>query len=243
VASFSTRIDDQSDEAFAYSVGLFWQPVRFYRWRTPPLRLGAVWSRGAKFEVPEDVLDAQGDPIPGESPTFTLKVPDRYGVGLSYALERGRGNSNRFVYALDAVHVKYEDLLEGFQTGLNPFTRQGRTVGGGLQPDIHFTADNGIEVRTGLEASRNLGRYWRGSLRVGYARLPDNRIYAETVEAQDPALEAALLDLFPQGEDQDAFSGGFALAFIRGRVNWRLDAAYMAADEQDQAVVSYLLRF
>jgi hypothetical protein len=236
---FRSVVDDQSDTATTFSVGLLWQPVTYYRGREAPIKLGLTWNRGAEFEVPQqEFLGSDDDP--SQTLPFVLKVPDRYGLGFAYQFFRGKDERNRILWAIDAVHVKYTDLLEGYQEGLNPFNR-GREIAGQTF-DLDFTVDDGVEARTGVEWTRFFAR-WRMTLRGGYAYLPDNRIRLEQPSTGDDGLDLALVTLFPEGDAENVYSVGATFAYDGGKASSQIDFGYQFGDDSDQAVVSYILRF
>lgn len=245
--AFSTRVDSQSDEDITGSVGVFWQPNSFYGEVTPPLRLGLTYNKGPEFTVPITVLDAAGTPF-GEMRMFNLKVPDRYGVGFAYEKLTGPNQENRFTFAGDVVHVAFEDLLDGFENGLNTFTRDGREIAG-EEVGIDFSVDDGYELRLGFEWSRLISNNWNFDLRAGAARLPSGVLFAERIfdrsggGAINADLEAGLRALYAEGDDDTAFSGGISFARVGSGVNVIFDLGALIGDETQEAVASFILRF
>lgn len=248
---FSTRIDDLEDSSPAGSIGLYWQPSTVWD-ADPPLKLGLTYSLGPDFEVPITVIGADGTTVLQEGRRFRLKVPDRYGVGVLKRWPTPSSVSSsplEFRLAVDAVWVAFEDLLEGFESGLNTFTRPGREIAG-EEVGINFTVDDGLEVRVGLDWSLLLGD-WTLGWRTGYSRSPSGVIYADRIfevggdGVLDPALAEGLTALYLEKDDVDAFSIGFSLSFSRGaaKLNSSLDVGYQHSDENQQAVVSTILRF
>jgi len=234
-----TEIPGRTDEDVTFSVGLFWQPNTYYGDFKPPLRLGITYNRGPEFQVPIDVKDVNGQVL-DEERTFQLKVPDRLGTGFAYELVSGSHEQNLFTWAFDAVWVSYSDLLKGFETGLNTFTR--------FLPqedvNIDFTIDDGVELKAGFEWSGQLSRSWTMAVRAGIARLPANVIYAQNVTASTQALQDGLNSLYSEGDATNVYSTGMSFAFTApGKVNSYLDFGAQFSDESKQGVVSYILRF
>ncbi len=121
---YRTDIDD-SDIQFTFAAGITWRPM-------DTLSLGVVYRDGPTFEVIETIRPdgARANEIreymalagiAGIDGKFvnTLSMPDSYGVGLAfgpYLQSRGGGG---LTIAVDALHVEYADLLDGYIAGLN----------------------------------------------------------------------------------------------------------------------------
>jgi len=238
IASRSTI--DGSDTDITYAVGLHWHPDSVFPSGISPLRMGLVWRQGAKLAVDETISDfdaASNQFLVTETFDNVLRVPDRWGVGVSY--EKGR----HWLFSLDVERIQYSDLLEDFQTGKNFYTRQAALV-----PDLdelEFTVDDATVVHAGVEFNFVSRGRWTHSLRLGYFNAPDNRIRLDRVTSSDPQFvtagtEEILRDLFRGGEDDDHYTVGFSLGTPVGLT---LQFAGDFSDQLDQYIASAIYRF
>jgi long-subunit fatty acid transport protein len=232
-----TNIDD-TDTAFAYTIGLHWHPDTAFASGYSPLRFGLVYRQGARFEVTQtqaEVNPATGSPEGAIQFANTLKVPDRWGFGVSYEIGR------HWLLALDIERIQYSDLLENYVAGVNFFTST--LIQDLLQVDpdsLVFDVDDATVPRFGVEYNFTSRRPWTHSIRAGYYNDPDSRIYLVNVETGDPQNDELLLDLFSGGEDIDHYTVGFTLG-MPGNV--QLQAAGDFSDVENQGVVSIIWRF
>jgi long-subunit fatty acid transport protein len=121
---YETLIDDDQVE-FTWAAGLLWRPM-------DTLALGVVYRDGPQFDLVEKVgpegvraaalreylnlagiANVQGEFI------NTFALPDSYGVGLSFGPYFADRGGQGLTVAVDAVHVEYADLLDGYTAGLN----------------------------------------------------------------------------------------------------------------------------
>jgi long-subunit fatty acid transport protein len=113
---YETAIDD-NDTDIAFNAGIHWKPL-------DTLSFGAVYRGGMKFLVEETVFN---DAFFGTTPpTFgqflgspldtTFNTPDSYGAGVAWQ------PLPALTLSADWVHIEYEDLLDGFMSGLNILT-------------------------------------------------------------------------------------------------------------------------
>jgi hypothetical protein len=205
----SRTIVDDSDTDFAYTLGVHWHPDSIFTDGPSPWSFGAVYRKGAGFEVAESTFLNEV-----EDGTFSnhIVVPDRYGLGAVYS---GREN---WLVTFEIERVEYSDMLEGFQSGMNYLT-SGRVAAGAFDIDdevaVEFTADDSYVPRVGVEYSRvsssNTDR--RLALWAGYYRAPDSQIRMSQFNSEDPEVNATYLDAFRGGEDVDHYTAGIGYSF------------------------------
>jgi long-subunit fatty acid transport protein len=227
---YRTSIGD-SDTGFAYTIGVDWHPNSIYASGSSPLRLGAVFKKGASFTFTETTfLNDISNTILQDQ----VVVPDRFGLGASYRVWKF------WTFALDYERIEYSDLLDGFQTGINVLT-SGRVALGSytIDPDaeVTFSIDDGDLWRLGLEYARPLGASTNRQFAVwaGYYRTPDGRIRMTQFNATDPAVNAAYLGAFQGGEEEDHFTAG--VGFDVGRSSIQLAGGF--SDRSTTIVGSY----
>ncbi len=243
-----TQIDD-SDQAFGWAIGLHWHPDRAFPNRDylSPIRFGVVYRKGAKLGVEE--TKSELDPMTGnfvvdERFQNTLKVPDRFGVGMSY--EAGEN----WLFALDGERILYSDLLEDFRAGENFFTSG--IIPSTLLPidpdTLVFDVDDATVVHAGIEYSFISRGSWNHAIRVGYYNAPDNRIRLEGIDLesvnpgdpQNAQLEAIYRDLFRGGDDENHYTVGFSINTPAGL---NLQFAGDWTEENTDYVASAIWRF
>jgi hypothetical protein len=233
-----SQIDD-SDRSYAYTLGLHWHPNEVFKDRPAgsPVRFGVVYRKGEKFEVEQTLADL--DPVTQQltmDKTFTntIRVPDRFGVGFSY-------HGRIILVSADVERIKYSDLLDGFQPGVNFFTREPELID--VDPDsLEFDVDDATVFHIGIEAVMPRPLSWPISFRVGYYNDPDNTIRLAAIN--DPGVgqdvNTALSEAFAGGEDVDHWTAGFSFGTP---VGFQLQFAGDFSDVEDQLVVSAVWRF
>ena len=232
-----TMIDD-SDSAFAYTLGLHWHPDSVFPSGFSPLKLGLVYRKGAKLGVEETLLNYNAETGEFEDPvTFTngLKVPDRWGIGGAYELGRN------WLFSLDLERIRYSDLLEDYVTGINFMTS-------GLIPDdllpnidnLVFDVDDANVIHAGVEYNIPTRGRWTYFVRGGYYNAPDNRIRLVGIDTGDPEIDEIYLDLFRGGETVNHYNLGFSFGTPIGL---QLQFAADLSDVGNQVVVSGIYRF
>ena len=208
----SSEIDNE-DIGYSVNAGILWKPH-------PKVSIGAVYRSGAEFTVTETIPGQRGyDPDLTE---FTLKVPDSSGVGTAFRV------TDFLTLTLDAVHIRYEDLLEDFDIVMDPseFTKE------------NYTVDNTTEVHFGVEYILTLEERLL-ALRAGVYNEPDHTIrFTGTME--DPTFDIIGRELFPGGDDQIHITGGLGLV-ISDR--FQIDTAANIADRSTQLSFSVIYRF
>lgn len=94
---------DADDQAVSFILGLQYKP-------TDALKIGAVYRSGPEFDSTEVYRSGPANDTAGNSETpYTFKVPDCYGLGISYLF------FDKLTLAFDYVRVEYSDLMDEFQ--------------------------------------------------------------------------------------------------------------------------------
>ena len=230
---FRNAIDD-SDSDLAYTIGLHWHPdsvwLKTAKAGVSPLQFGAVLRKGAKFTFQEDRL--KNGVLVSRTPV-TLKVPDRYGIGVSY-------KPGKWLFTLDYERVEYSDLLEGFEGGVNLLTNEDLTekvLSTGAERNPQYDVEDANIFRFGVERVFSLPR-GSFSLRAGYFNSPDNKIAMTSFSSNDTENDV-YLGAFGGGEDEDHFTAGFSYATARRH---GLDFGADIYDGGTQFVMSYSFR-
>jgi len=229
---------DDSDSDLAFTLGLHYHPDSMFKSGFSPIRFGAVYRKGADLEVDQFLLEDSGDGEFVETETFKnkLKVPDRYGIGVSGELGR------HWVFAMDMERVEYSDLLEGFVPGVNFFTSG--LLADAFEQDpskqIRYDVDDATVVHAGAEYTIVTKSNWNFSFRGGYYNAPDNRIRMVEFNSTDEDLNETFLDVFRGGEATNHFTAGFE---VRMPIGLHLQFAGDFADDLDSYLVSAIYRF
>lgn len=210
--NFASRsfIDD-SDVAYGYTVGLHWHPDSVYPSGYSPWRFGVVYRRGADLEVSEHVelasSMAAGASVEESSFDNELKVPDRYGIGISY-------HAKSWLFTVDGERIKYSDLMKGFEAGVNaltnPTTRE-TWQGAGQADPPSYTVDDATVFHGGVEYFHSTRRDWTHAFRMGYYNEPDSRVRLTLMPGATADTEAIYKDAFRGGEEEDHFTAGYEL--------------------------------
>lgn len=239
-----TRIDD-TDEAFAYTLGLHWHPDSVFGGLSP-VRFGLVYRKGADLSVAEVVEEKDATtgafvPVGGSPIENVLREPDRLGIGVSFDTPE-----HHWTFALDAERIQFSDLMKGFRPGVNFFT-SGRVPSSFFTIDsLAFDVDDATVIHAGVEFSFQTGGGWDHALRAGYYNAPDNRIHLTNIAISSAtaglaaALEPLYRNVFGAGEDQNHFTVGFSL---NTPIDLNFQFAADFADDQKQFVASAIYRF
>jgi long-subunit fatty acid transport protein len=206
---------DGQDSAEHYSLAMLWNPVG-------RMNLGFVYRQGPEFKHSFTLFNDVGDDGDFDEINVTkstLKVPDVYGLGISYRFDFG------LTIAADLNYVEYSDLLKDFR-----FFDGSTSIAGINISD--FDVDDEFEYHLGLEFVFS-GMQLPLALRGGYWFKPDHRIMYDAI---NPVFQA----LAPEGEDDHIFSVGVGTVFLG---NVQVDAAASFGDFEKIYTVSFVYRF
>jgi long-subunit fatty acid transport protein len=212
VILYETAIDDH-DTDVAFNVGLHWRP-----WSR--LSFGAVYRGGYEFEVEETIFNdgffqgrvAQffGSPL-----MTTLNAPDSWGAGAAWR------PLNALTISADWVHINYEDLLEGFESGLNVVLLGFRNA--------PFTIEDADEFHVGGEYVFTAGTIpW--AVRAGAFSDHNSRIF----------LEGPLERIFPPRDTEIHYTVGTGVVV---KERFQIDAAAAISEIVDEYILSTIFRF
>ena len=233
---------DDGDSDLALTLGLLWAPAR-------RVNLGLTYRDGGRFDVVETLKANPIDPalVPGmiasqvffnESGTlltptndtfaFTTRfhVPDVLGGGASWR------PIDRLTLSLDAVYIRYENLVEGFNSRLNVLT-----AGFENESDASFTIDNQTNLHLGAEYVFRPGGGTQVLLRGGYHQDKDNRLRASFAPG---GFGVGSSDNFPGRGNVDHYSLG--LGVVVGN-HLQLDTALDHSEFGIEGVLSWIYKF
>lgn len=216
--SYNKALGTDSDEH--YTISLLWNVI-------DELNLGLVYRGGPEFAVRkiayqyDSTLDGgSGGYATKYDADYVIKVPDVYGVGLSY----------RFPFdltaALDVSYVEYSDLTEDMTLEEN----------GTVVATEYLKIDNAIEIRFGLEYIIDLNDNPL-ALRVGYYYRPDHKPY---YEGPAGGMGGSVEKYLVKGDDDHIFSAG--VGFL-ATDNVQIDLAATYGDLVKEGYLSLVYRF
>ena len=231
---YQTIVDD-SDTQFTWAAGVTWRPM-------DTMGIGIVYRDGPTFDVTEQIkqggvrADALRDylvlkGIANTAGEFTNRwsLPESYAVGISFGpYARGRRGEGGITIALDAEHVEYADLLDGFTAGLNQ--------------QMFASASTGVAFAMEDETNYHFGVGY--SWTVGYNNMIHVRAGAFTDEDHSITSSGATGTFVGRdgGEIIHATVGaGFTLR--RGFYSFEMDAAADFSDLGEQYWGSALFKF
>lgn len=224
------------------------------------LSLGAVYSRGSRFNLKESFLvdpnlaDGVVELIPGDTnldtvPDFpvetSINVPDRIGVGVGVSptdLKAGGAIGNLGVrFVLDLVWVEYSDLLEDFTPLFSAFpVNSPRPL---VQSD--FEIDDALEIHFGNETQFVMGASGPDLfLRSGLFTNPDHR-QRFVGRTGDSEIDTVFQNIF-KFEDNDTeigWSVGGGLAWTWAERRLQVDVAYASIGSFNEFVASLVFGF
>ena len=227
MAPNSKEVGDSSDNAEQYTASLLWNVVG-------ELNLGLVYRQGPKFKVNKSSWEygtissgGGGTPEIGwrklrYQTEAEFKVPDVYGLGLSYRFEPN------LTVAMDANYVKYSQLIE-------EFIGESRTASFQLQQMEGFNLDDEWEFRLGLEYVLDVAGA-PIALRGGYYYRPDHRVY---YTGTDPNMAATGQYLT---RDKDDHIGSLGVGFLVSPA-LQVDLAASYGRLATEGIVSLVYRF
>jgi len=184
------------------SAGLFWNPFGEFN-------VGAVYRYGPEFKFPTV--------YPGSSAyEDNLKIPDAYGLGLSYRF------FNALTFAADVNYIRYSQMMNGYRLV---------DTTAGLQAS-DYKMDDAIEVSAGLEYAFPLASV-PVAVRGGYRYSPFHERYYD-----GPLV--TYREWLPKGKDEHSFSAG--IGAVLGK-NFQLDFAGSWSDVKQDYILSLVYRF
>ena len=222
-ASFIHQVDGEDSSEY-YSASLLLSPVDSFS-------LGLVYRYGPEFDTRMSLIQTQDRTVdvtgvPGATVTIPtvsienldnkMKVPDVYGVGLSWR------PLSSLTIAADYNKIKYSQLSRDLVV---------LPAHAGDSPE-DFQIDDADEYHAGLEYVLDLGGFPL-ALRAGYYFRPDHRFYYTGTSPQTKAM-------YHPGEDENIYSGGFGMV-LGEKV--QLDAAAMIGDFTEEYTVSMVYRY
>ena len=231
---YRTEIDD-SDVQLSFEAGVLWRPM-------DTLALGLVYREGPQFDLQERVrqdgvraaelranLAARGIGDVNGNFNNSFAIPDSYGLGVAfgpYLQSRGGGG---LTIALDAVHVEYADLLDGYVAGLNNQLFATDSTG------VTVMIEDETEFHFGIGYSWTVGYNNSIHVRGGAYSDPDHSI---VTAGRGSGIGAQL------GRD-DVWHGTLGAGFTlkRGFYSFELDMAADVSDLGEQYFGSALFKF
>jgi long-subunit fatty acid transport protein len=227
---YQTAIDD-TDTDVAFNVGIQWRPH-------PRLSFGAVYRGGMEFEVTETVFNDGffvdpitgagylallfNDPQAGNTLATTFNTPDSYGAGVSWR------PVNPLTVSADWVHIKYSDLLDGFQGGLNVLTL--------FDPAANFTVDDADEFHVGAEYVFSAGTVPL-AVRAGAFSDHNSRIFADFAGG---GSSFSTNESFPERDTEIHYTLGTGVVV---KERFQIDAAADFSGIANEYVLSTIFRF
>jgi len=205
------EIVEETDTTFA--AGFKWSP-------TDKISFGGVYKMGPQFTAPLFFAGAATNNEFLQVADTTFHIPDVAGLGVSVR------PLPVLTINLDAVHVKYSNLVDDFVASVADVRE--------LDEDP-FGADDVIELHVGAEYVFTTKIPF--ALRAGFWRDP-----AHSVEWRGPLNRPDFIAeamLYPKGETQNHMSIGAGLAWPR----FQIDAAYDTADNYKVGSISFVTRF
>jgi long-subunit fatty acid transport protein len=238
VGLYQTSIND-TDTDVAFNVGVHWRPYS-------TLSFGAVYRGGMEFEVTEFLSQEAGldsmfgftlsDPsVLGSPMGMTFNTPDSYGAGVSW------NPMSTLTFSLDWVHIEYEDLLEGFQSGMNVLTLSFIDPNFNLAPvatepeDYEFTIEDADEIHFGVEyVFTNLPVPW--AIRGGAYTDHNSRLFSKF--EGDPFFSDN--NSFPERDTETHVTVGSGVV-VKGQ--FQVDVAADFSSIVNEYVLSTIFRF
>lgn len=207
-----TQIENEKQDDITFTGGFKWAPHEKFS-------IGGVYKQGPSYPAPTfAAAEVTGWEYVLLADT-TFHMPDIAGLGVSI---RPRPE---LTINIDAVHVKYSNLVDDFQ----PTIAAVQDVGSA------FVANDVTELHLGVEYFFPTKIPF--AIRGGYWRDP-----AHSIEWQGPLDDFshyAEAMLFPPGETQNHISIGAGLAWSR----FQIDAAYDTSDLYKVGSISFVTRF
>jgi long-subunit fatty acid transport protein len=210
VENGEVEIVEEQDTTFA--AGFKWSP-------TEKISIGGVYKQGPAFAAPLFFAGAITNNEFVNVADTTFHMPDIMGLGVSVR------PIPVLTINLDAVHVKYSNLVDDFVA----------SVADVRELDDPFGIDDVVELRLGAEYF--FGTRVPFALRAGYWRDP-----AHSVEWRGPLNRPDFIAealLYPEGETQNHISIGGGFAWPR----FQIDFAYDRSEHFKVGSISMVTRF
>ncbi|HXG57716.1 MAG TPA: hypothetical protein VNL91_01680 [Thermoanaerobaculia bacterium] len=204
------EVDDEKD--FTVAAGFKWTPHE-------KVSIGGVYKQGPKFVAPTFIANENTDFEFAKLADTTFHIPDVAGLGISFR------PIPVLTINVDAVHVKYTNLVDDFVSTLTDVQEIEKPYGVDDVTEIHVGGEYFFATKIPF------------AIRAGYWRDPAHSIeYRGPLDKPD-AVAAAML--YPKGEAQNHFSVGAGLAWPR----FQIDFAYDTSDRYKVGSVSMVTRF
>lgn len=203
------EINDESSEQ-SYTVSFLWS-------MTGSFNVGAVYRYGPEFTITQARKELVGGFYETRyQETTSFKLPDSYGIGLSYRF------LPNLVAAVDVTCIEYSDITDGLMAQSSTDPNVLESIDGLLK------YDDIIEARLGIEYVLDVNDR-PTALRCGYYYCPDHHIY---VEDQPPPWDE-------KNDDDHVFSIGAGTVISD---NIQLDASVSAGDFVKELILSFVYR-
>jgi long-subunit fatty acid transport protein len=213
---------NDEDSAEHYTAAFLWSP-------TGKLSIGAVYRYGPEFDTDKERWNQFiSDPGPPKYDfaldwrlANTLKIPDVYGLGISYRF------LPNLTTALDINYVEYSDLLRNFRLEPDSTT----------DPD-DFEIDDTVEIHFGIEYVMTLGNK-PFAVRSGYFFRPDHSVrYVGPITSPDDQQIKDRLD--QKDDDEHVISAGFGTVLFD---TLQVDVAGSHSEFITEGTLSVVYRF
>lgn len=205
---------DSEDDAENYTLSLLWNPIG-------KLNIGLVYRQGPEFKTTFETLsdpNVNGRFESSRSAKNTLKVPDVYGLGVSYQFSGG------LTLLADVNRILYSDLVKDF------VFPNGETLFAGLRTS-DYTVEDRTEFHIGVEYV-----FFRAdapfALRAGYYSKPEHRITYKGINADER-------NIAQEGESDNIFTMGAGGTFLN---NVQIDVAASIGDFEQEYTLSFVYR-
>jgi long-subunit fatty acid transport protein len=184
------------------------------------ISVGGVYKQGPEFDAPLFFAGAQTQNEFIKLADTKFHIPDIAGLGVSVRPVPA------LTVNLDAVHVKYSNLVDDFVATVSDVRELSESP---------FGADDVTEIHLGLEYFFSTKIPF--ALRAGAWRDPAHNVEWRGPLTRPDFVAEALL--YPKGEDQNHFSIGAGIAWPR----FQIDAAYDTSDMYKVGSISMVTRF
>lgn len=250
---YTTKIHD-TDSDLSYNLGISWNIVK-------QVTVAASYRKGSKFTVTSELAQffsngapffepAISDPnVIGPTTEVTFHVPDSYSLGVAYR------PLDRLTLSVEAARIEYEDLLDGFTSGMNILTFKDCNTSNcspnNNHPGANFVVEDRTELHLGGEYIFTVGTNPL-AVRLGLYTDPDNRVRADfekhtlatfggfPIAPSDGQSLLSTNDSFPERDDELHITAGAGIV-IQDR--FQVDVAVDFSDIADQYVLSSIYRF